>query len=142
MSKSSITELLSVWRAEYHRTRSRKEKGRIINAIMESTGYKSAKTFIRRLNERKSPPRPPRSGRRKILREKVVNILKDLWFEMDQPCGKRMRKALAEWLISYQKEHTLKETTVQRLLKISAATIDRMLSTFKVKGERYGMRAL
>ena len=40
------------------------------------------------------------------------------------------------------KEHTLKEDTVQKLLKISAATIDRMLSTFKVKGERYGMRAL
>ena len=40
------------------------------------------------------------------------------------------------------KEHTLKEDTVQKLLKISAATIDRVLSTFKVKGERYGMRAL
>ena len=120
MSKSSITELLSVWRAKYHHTRSRKEKSRII------------KTIIRRLNERKIPPLPPRSGRRKILRKKEVNILKELWFEMDQPCGKRMKEALEEWLMSYQKEHTLKEETVQKLLKVSAATIDRVLSAFKV----------
>lgn len=141
MSKSSITELLSVWRAKYHHTRSRKEKSRIIKTIMESTGYKSSKTIIRRLNERKIPPRTPRSGRRKILGGKEVKILKELWFEMDQPCGKRMKEALVEWLMSYQKEHTLKEETVQKLLKVSAATIDRVLSTFKVKGERYGKRA-
>ncbi len=141
MSKSSITELLSVWRAKYHHTRSGKEKGRIIKTIMESTGYKSAKTIIRRLNERKPPPRTPCAGRRKILSKREVSIIKDLWFEMDQPCGKRMKEALEEWLMSYQKEHTLKESTAQKLPKISAATIDRVLSTFKVNGERYGKRA-
>ena len=141
MSKSSITELLSVWRAKYHRTRSRKEKGQIIKTIMELTGYKSAKTIIRRLNERKAPPRMPRSGRRKILGKKEVKILKELWFEMDQPCGKRMKEALPEWLKSYQKEHSLKEGTAKKLLSVSAATIDRVLSTFKVKGEKYGKRA-
>ena len=50
-----------------------------------------------------------------------------------------MKEALPECLMRYQKEHTLKEETVQKLLKVSAATIDRMLSTFKVKGEGYGM---
>ena len=75
----------------------------------------------------------------KILSKKEVNILKDLWFEKDQPCVKRMKEALPEWLMRYQKEHTLKEETVQNLLKSSAATIGRVLSTFKVKGERYGM---
>ncbi len=28
-----------------------------------------------------------------------------------------MKEALEEWLMSYQKEHTLKESTAQKLLK-------------------------
>lgn len=133
MSKSSITELFSVWRSEYRQTRTKKEKSRIIKAILDLTGYKSSKTIIRKLSERKRATHTSRPGRRRILGEKEVNILNDLWLEMNKPCGKRMKEALPEWLMSHQKEHTLKRDTIEKLLKVSASTIDRTLSKFKVK---------
>ena len=54
MSKQARIELLSVWREKYASVTSRYRKARIIDYIMQSTGYKSRKTVIRLLSGKKT----------------------------------------------------------------------------------------
>ena len=55
MSKQSRMELLSSWREEYASAPSRYKKAEIIDYIIQSTGYKSRKTVIRLLRNKKTP---------------------------------------------------------------------------------------
>ena len=51
------------------------------------------------------------------------------------PCGKRLVAMLADWLGPYERVHgTLESESRKRLLKMSAATADRLLQAHKVQG--------
>ena len=56
-------------------------------------------------------------------------VLKVIWLELEQPCGKRLHAALPSWLPFYEKHHgELLPTLRSNLLEISPATIDRLLA--------------
>jgi len=70
---------------------------------------------------------------RKIYDQKVLNALKQIWMLMDCICGKRLVGILKE-LIPILEQHgeiVLPSETRGKLLKISAATIDRLLTEEK-----------
>ncbi len=77
-------------------------------------------------------------GKRKrdrIYDEKVVNALIHLWKMSDYLCGKRLHVYLAEIIPVLEKfnEVHIDEETKEKLIKVSPATIDRLLKKEKMK---------
>ncbi len=135
MSKQTTDELLLSIAADYHRLEGRKAKHAILEKIMSLTGYKSSKSIIRKLAAARLPAVGKSRGRPRICPDETVTRLKDLWFLMEQPCGKRMKSMLPEWLPYWEKRQDipLSDRERQLMLSISAASLDRVLSPFRVK---------
>ena len=133
MSKQARIELLSVWRGKYASVISRYMKAKIIDYVMQSAGYKNRKTVIRLLSSKKAPPSKKKKGRRRIIGRKELQVIKKLWFLMGQPCGKRMEAQLPEWLAFYAADEHIEYESLQWVLRISAATLDRALRSTKIK---------
>jgi len=78
--------------------------------------------------------------RQKIYDEIVLGVLKKIWFIMDCICGKRLAPMLKELIpiLQRHKEISIDRAVKGKLSKISAATIDRLLSgekkKFNIKG--------
>ncbi len=67
--------------------------------------------------------------RKKRYGDDVVKTVKRLWCLMDFPCGKRLAPSL-KWMIpklEHHKELAMEEVVREKLLTISASTIDRLL---------------
>jgi hypothetical protein len=72
----------------------------------------------------------PRYGK---MEKKVLQVI---WLAADQPCGKRMKPTVRLWLPYYERRHEkLGLALRKRVLKVSAATIDRLLASSRF---RYG----
>jgi hypothetical protein len=66
-------------------------------------------------------------------------VLKRIWFGSDQLCGKRLKVALEEWLPHYEKEYgPLSLPLKEKLGRISAATIDRLLAPVRARARPKG----
>jgi len=78
------------------------------------------------------PCRKPRQG---IYDHLVITALIAIWYIMDCICGKRLAPMLKDIIPALEKhnEIQLKEETRQKLLSISAATIDRLLKAERKK---------
>ncbi len=128
-------ELIEVLRVRYANT-DRDGKQAILDEFVAVSGY-HRKHAIRVLGEKTEANRPPRIGKR-IYDEAVLSALIVLWEAADRICGKRL-KALLPVLIDAMDRHghlQLASEVRSRLVKISAATIDRMLSSVREKGRQ------
>lgn len=67
-----------------------------------------------------------------------IELLKNLWLAAGQPCGKRFAgEMLGLWLDSWQRHHgSLSDTQRDRLLRISAAQIDRVLAPHRCASKK------
>lgn len=74
-------------------------------------------------------------NRTRIYDEKIVNALIHLWKMSDYLCGKRLHVYLAEIIPVLEKfnEVHIDEETKEKLIKVSPATIDRLLKKEKMK---------
>ena len=60
-------------------------------------------------------------------------MLKAIWLADKQPCGKRLQAAVPLWLPDYEREQGMLEEAVrEKLLKMSAATMDRLLAPYRM----------
>ncbi|PMP66538.1 MAG: transposase, partial [Thermodesulfobacterium geofontis] len=73
--------------------------------------------------------------RKPIYDEKVKKALINLWKISYFPCGKRLKAILPKIIpkLKFFNEFTFEKEVEEKLLKISAATIDRILSSEKEK---------
>jgi hypothetical protein len=78
-----------------------------------------------------------RQGRRLTYKEGLLEPLKRIWLATDQMCSKRLKAAIRLWLPYYDKEIT--ESAKEQLLKMSAATIDRLLKPHRSHYHRHGL---
>jgi hypothetical protein len=118
----------------YEKARKR-EKTRILDEYVSLTGYTRhhAAQVLARWG-RRSPPehtryKPP------VYDSKVFEALRKVWLVCDSICGKRLAPYLAEIvpvLVVYN-ELKVDTQTRDKLLRISAATIDRLLAPEKAK---------
>jgi len=70
----------------------------------------------------------------------LLTVLKHIWFASDQICSKKLKAAIPLWLPLYETVYkTLSPEAQDRLLSISAATIDRMLKPVRVAYGRKGL---
>lgn len=129
----------------------KKEKSVILKEFVKTTGYnrkyasyllanwgkrirlwKKGQMFILVLGVR--PKRFKRSGK-KFYSKALLKPLKKLWALSGFLCGKRLKVFIGDNLISFEKEKDIVVTKEQeqKLFKIGAATIDRMLAGEKKK---------
>lgn len=126
-------DFMSRARARYALLQGRKEKGALIDAVMQFVGYKSRKHVIHALDPRRKKHAKHGRGRSKKLGPKQVEFIRELWSAMGYPCGKRMQPVLSDWVCTWEKQHGCMR---EPLPELSAATLDRVLASFKVRRAR------
>lgn len=119
----------------------KKDKGLILDEFVKLTGYTrryASHVLIShgrqlRINERyvlqMDVKKAASRKKPKVYDTAVAKALKEIWYIMDCICGKRLAPALREVVIRLEqfREVRLSEEVRQKLLKISPASIDRLL---------------
>jgi hypothetical protein len=134
-------------RSRYQRA-SKKEKGKILAEFIELTGYHRvyARSVLRTAERKivRDQPRrasgPPTEKSRKVYDQQVVLVLRQLWVILDYICGKRLVAIMPEVLrrLEHFEELKVEPEIRAKLLRISAATIDRLLRAERRKHELRG----
>jgi hypothetical protein len=133
-------------KAEKYRKAGKKEKRAILEQLVELTGYcrRYAAWLLRHHGKRTAVGNKVLLGditkkterkRPRIYDGEVVEVLKKIWMIMDCICGKRLRVALKEIIpvLKQNFEIQVSRDDEQKLLKMSAATIDRLLADERKK---------
>jgi len=141
MSLSAKRESLARIHGRYQRA-GRPHKSRILAEFCATCGY-HPKSGLRLLNRPLRTTPPKRSGPKVIYDpSEVLPVLKAVWLASDQLCSKLLKAALPEWLEHYERRGApLGEAFKGKLLKISPAQIDRLLSPSRVKHPKKGICA-
>lgn len=128
VSKDTRAELVGAIAGRY-RSGSRAEKQQILVEFVAVTGY-HRKHAIRLLNAERGIRTACRGGRRRVYDEAVREALVVLWEASDRVCGKRLRPLLGILVPALERHGHLRLDAVvrERLMGVSAATIDRMLA--------------
>ena len=138
--------------ARYQRS-GKKEKGLILEEFVKLTAYARAyaKRVLRNHGKRLQVDQQrvlvadarkqwPRSKRPRVYDEKVLAVLIKIWKIMDYICGKRLQPVMAELVTVLERHNELscEQQIRTKLLRISAATIDRLLKPERRKYELRG----
>lgn len=132
MTTEARRQYLTAIRQRYKES-TKKEKAAILNEFCQVCGY-DRKYAIRILGGRVEP-RQRRSGPKATYDLAFVRHLKALWEGMERACSKKMVAAMPQWL-PYYEDKTLTPAVKAKLLKVSPATIDRLLKPFKHAPQR------
>lgn len=140
----TLNDIKSIVKAEapLYQKATKKGKKAILDSFVERTGlnrsyasvvlskYGKAVSVGSGLRIVGDLPKKQTRTREKYYDGKVLSVLRKIWAIMDWICGKRLAAALPEVLPILLKagEITVDRQTRQKLLKISAATIDRLLA--------------
>ncbi len=135
-SKREYTQLMR----ERYRKAGKKEKSQILDEFIKVIGY-HRKAAIRTLL--KIPKAKNRHRGRPSQYKEVVEPLQAIWEASDRLCSKRLQPFLAEMIQVLKRNGELKidATTEAKLIKLSAATIDRLLEPARRKGGRKPLSA-
>jgi len=136
VTRKSIKEYAEAIKDRY-RKESKKKKSRILDEFTEATGL-HRKAAIRLLNRCDSVGRRKRSGRPKKYGSVVVEALKGVWEASDRVCSKRLHPFLPEFIPVLRRcgESKITAEIETELCRMSPATIDRVLHSWKEKGGR------
>lgn len=127
MSHEDVLVYLNRQRERYRELVSRKEKSALITEVM--IFLRITRGHAVRCLGGKSQIRHPKPGPAFRYGPDLLVHLKRLYFLMRRPCSKRMRAAMAIWLPAYERRVSdLLPEQRQKLLEISPASIDRLLS--------------
>jgi hypothetical protein len=133
MSKESLDEYIPRVRDRYQRMTGKLARTRLLDEFCEVTGFvrKYAIKVLR--GQKRTGIGPGRGGAPRLYDEKVRAVLKHCWLHMEQPCGKRMVGMMPLWLAHLNEVggHEIAVETRARLLEVSPATMDRLLSPAK-----------
>lgn len=136
-------------KAAGYRQARKPEKTKRLNELVELTHYtrRHARRLMTQHGQQLWPQRQTklvgdvqkrsRRARARVYDEPVVMVLIKLWKMMDYICGKRLQPALPELITVLERHNELScaSETRAKLLKISAATIDRLLRPERRKYE-------
>jgi hypothetical protein len=135
MSPRSKKEYLETIFKRY-KNASKKEKSFILDEFCANCEH-HRKHAIRLLTtfKRFTKPKPKKRGKPPVYNNPLIlKVLKKIWLTANLPCSKRLKAILPVWLPSYVQEFDrLPIKITQLLLKISPATIDRLLESARVK---------
>lgn len=133
MSEQSTAEYTQKMQERYSRMRGKRARSQLLTEFANVTGWERKHANKVLLGKRrKSGGRQGKRGAPEKYGEELAQALKQCWFAMEQPCGKRMKDMLPLWV-----EHLDAQTGIkEELNRISAASIDRLLKEHKVQHGR------
>lgn len=137
MSQNSKKEyLLAIW--ERYQRAGRQFKSKILDEFCQVCGY--ARKYAIELLRRKPRVRAKKPGPKPKYDQAVFQPLLALWLLSEQMCSKRLKAALPLWLPYYEQAHgRLAPGTRVQLLRISPATMDRLLAKVRFRYPRRGL---
>ena len=137
MNKEFRMKYLEKTYQRYKRS-SKRSKGKVLDELCQVCGY-NRKYAIWKLNrlvmEEDSRGRKKRS-RRRVYDLEVIKVVERVWEVANYPWSVRLREILRLWLPWIKKHFKLSEEVEEKLLRISASTIDRALRDKKRKLKR------
>jgi Integrase core domain len=135
ISMGARREVLSAV-AERYRSAGRVEKGRILDALCQTTGWhrKHAVRALRRRVADEVAKTPAPRERKRRYGATIKDAVTALWEASDRVCGKRLVVMIPTLVPALERHGRLQlgEGAQAQLLAVSAATIDRMLGDVKV----------
>lgn len=135
MSCESRSEYISVQKRRYRRA-GKAYKARLLDEVCEVCDYER-KYAVKLLNGTRKPSVGTRGRKSEYNDPELIKALKTCWLRTGLMCGKRLKQALPLWLKHYEKHHgALSAECREKLLKISPASIDRLLKPFKAQYRR------
>lgn len=141
MSPQSKKEYMETIYLRYKRAAKRIEKSTLLTELCVTCNW-HRKHAIRALKnfKRFTKPKPKKRGKPSVYNiPSVIEPLKKIWLSAGQPCSKLLKPIVKLWLPFYAKEFGgLSLNVVKRLLKISPATIDRILKEVRIKYTKRG----
>ena len=142
MSQTSLHELLQLLRYDYRQTPGKGARGDILDQWCRASGQER-KYAIKVLRGQRGPgvvgarlegPPVERGGSVKVYGPELVGILKAIWLQNEQPCGKRLLAVLPLLVPSWERHYGELDPAVKSgLLKISRTQIDRVLAPFRTR---------
>ena len=132
LSMATRRELVAAIRERYG-AGTREEKGRIVDELVAVAGY-HRKHAIRVLRRRQAAVKPERAHRGRVYGEDDRETLIALWEASDRICSKRLRPLIPVLLPVLERHGRIRlaEDAHARLLAVSAATMDRLLSDVRL----------
>lgn len=118
---------------ERYRKATRKQKTIILDEFCEVCGY--SRKYAIRVLKRQSEPRTRRPGPQAVYGLQELRHLRVIWLAMGEICSKHLKTALPEWL-KYYDDSALTPEIREKLLRMSPASIDRLLRSFRESRRR------
>jgi len=133
LSKNARSEIIDALRQRY-RGALKSEKRKMLDEFADVSGY-HRKHLIRLMSQERSDSPPPHRLGARVYDAAVRDALVILWEAADRICGKRLKAALPLFIKSMEAHGHLRlaDGVRDRLLAVSAATIDRLLVTVRQK---------
>jgi hypothetical protein len=135
MSSTTRKEVLKKMRWRY-RSAGREHKKQLLDQAQEMFGY-HRKAAIRALRAHTVVHGPRIITGRPVTyaAETLLPWLKPIWKATDYACGRRLVAMLPEWIPAYeQHERSMPGEVREKLLSVSARTLDRLLEPLRVGG--------
>lgn len=138
MDKQTKDQVLAKLRDRYSRA-GKEHKTKILDQLQHLFGF-HRKAAIRAVGCKPKPAaaapallgRPPTYPPQRLL-----PVLKPIWFTAQQPCGRRLAALLPDWLPAFEADHHRLDGDLRRsLLSASAATLDRLLAPVRARVAR------
>ena len=139
LTREQVHQLVKGLRSRYEQAK-KAERGRLLDALCLASGY-HRKAAIRLLRHGKAAEARGREARGRASRYGPAEVaaLRQVWEVSGRSCGKRLAPQVAPLLAALERhgELALPEAVRNRLLGVSAATIDRLM---RPERQRLGVR--
>jgi len=136
--KTSLEDYTRVVRGRYARRTGKQARRALLDEYCQVTGFerKYAIKVLRGQRRREASGKPRGACSRYSPAD--LELLKMVWLEAGQPCGKRLAGSMLElWLDSWQRNYgVVARAQVRRIAGISAAQIDREMAAYRSAGRK------
>jgi hypothetical protein len=133
MMKKSLEEYTEMMRERYSRHTGKGARSALLNEFCKSTNLERKYAIkVLRQQRRRGPSGVPR-GASSVYTKGDLAIIKSVWLQSGQPCGKRFAgQMICLWLKSWQKHNrAIPTATRKRIEGISASQLDRKMAAYR-----------
>lgn len=140
MSQKSKAEYLNQIKDRYNRS-TKQEKTKILDEFCTVCDYnrKYAIQLLNATTNKRSNSQSKRGAKKQYNHPVILEVLIYLWTKTNLPCSKRLKAIIPIWLPFCAQQFSLTDEQYEKLFKISASTIDRLMMTYRRHYTKQGL---